>query len=194
MYATPTKADLDRNLSTILRDAHQKARTGKLCLTSEFVARGMGRSTSLIGAVAGLLDGLHREALERASPMLRDFAERMQIAPPGISAIARSHLKNMGNAVLGELPPAGFPTVHQQFRRQYQAIFDQRLEGALRDFEIGFAGGRNQLPKAPEDQIPSVAPKDKAEELFNLKPGLWGMSINLKEALRRVRNRWARGQ
>jgi pimeloyl-ACP methyl ester carboxylesterase len=146
MFAKPTKADLDRNLSTILHDAHQKARAERGRLTSEFAARGLVSSGALISSVARVLDDIHKEALERASPMLIDFADRMQITLAQIVVIARPHLQNMGNSVLGELPPAGIPAAHQQIFRQYQAIFEQRLEGALRDFEIGFRGGRNQVP------------------------------------------------
>lgn len=154
MFATPTKADLDRNLSSILHDAHQKARAEKIRLTSEFAGRGLVSSGALISTVAGVLDGLHKEALERASPMLRDFADRMQITLAQIAVIARPHLQNMGNSVLGELPPAGLPAVHQQICRKYQAIFDQRLERTLRDFEIGFSGGRSQVrpPVTPPTQ------------------------------------------
>jgi hypothetical protein len=59
----------------------------------------------------------------------------------------------MGNSVLGELPPAGSPQVQQQVRHQYVAVFDQRLDGMLRDFEIGFTGGRNvALPVAQQPE------------------------------------------
>ena len=135
-------------------------------LTSEFAARGLVSSGALISSVAGVLDGIHKEALERASPMLRDFADRMQITPAQIAVIARPHLQNTGNSVLGELPPAGLPAVHQKIRRQYQAIFDQRLEGTLRDFEIGFSGGRSQVrpPVTPPTQ-PSVLDQSPMSEL-----------------------------
>jgi hypothetical protein len=194
MYATPTKSDLDRNLSTILHDAHHKAQAEKARLTSEFAARGMVLSTPLIGAVVGALDKIHKEALEGASPMLRDFAERMSMSLPEIAAIARYHLQNMGNTVLGQLPPAGFPREHQRVRNQYRAVFEQRLEGTLRDFEIGFAGGRSQVraPAEPPWQ-PGVAER-KDEEVVTLRPGLWGVSVNLKELWRRARARWGRGK
>jgi len=98
MFATPTKSDLDRNLSSILHDAHQKARAEKLRLTSEFAARGLVSSGALISSVAGVLDGTHKEALERASPMLRDFADRMQITPAQIAVIARAHSSGHGQS------------------------------------------------------------------------------------------------
>jgi hypothetical protein len=170
MYATPTKADLDRNLSTILHDAHQKARAEKARLTSEFAARGMGSSTALIGAVVGVLDDIHKEVFDRAGPMLRDFAERMEMTPAEITLIARPHLKNIGNSVLGQLPPAGFPAVHQKIRKQYEAVFAQRLEGALRDFEIGFANGRSHIHTSVDPQLGALnrAPVTDAELRYKL--------------------------
>jgi hypothetical protein len=167
MYATPTKADLDRNLSTILREAHHKARAEKSRLTGEFAARGIAMSSALISTVAGALDSIHKEALDRANPMLRDFAERMQMTPAEIVVIARPHFQNMGNSVLGELPPAGFPVVQQQLRRQYEAVFAQRLEGALRDFEIGFVGGRSQVRPLTGPQ-PNRSPMTDAELRYRL--------------------------
>jgi hypothetical protein len=156
VYNVPTKNDLDRNLCTILHDAHQKARAEKMRLTSEFAARGMGSSTAPISAAVGVLDGIHKDAVTRSIPILNDFAERMQVAPSEITKIARPHLQNMGNSVLGQLPPAGFPQVHQQILRQYMLVFEQRLDGALRDFEIGFVGGRSVVAN------PSYSPDRRA--------------------------------
>ncbi len=143
MYEQPIRGDLDRNLSATLHTAHQKAQAERARLTSEFAARGMGLSTSLIGATIGALDTIHKDAIGQSMPLLRDFAERMQITATQIAALARPHLENLGTSVLGQLPPAGFPEEHQRVRSQYALVFQQRLDGALRDFEIGFIGGRN---------------------------------------------------
>jgi hypothetical protein len=96
MYATPTKADLDRNLSTILHDAHQKARAERMRLTSEFAARGLVSSGALISSVAGVLDGIHKEALERASPMLRWFTAIALIAAAAMGLWTRLEAAQVG--------------------------------------------------------------------------------------------------
>lgn len=157
MYSTPTKGDLDRNLSSILHDAHHQAQAERERLTAELAARGLAVSGALIRSVVKSLDDIHRGALHHAAPMLRDFAERMQVPPSEIVLIARPHLENMGNSVLSELPSAGSPGARQKVHRQYQAVFSQRLDGALRDFEIGFSGGRNislSLVERPESGTP----------------------------------------
>ncbi|MGP0059953.1 MAG: hypothetical protein ACLPID_11775 [Beijerinckiaceae bacterium] len=147
MYAQPIKGDLDRNLSMIMHSAHQRARAERFRLTSEFAARGMGQSTSLIGAAIGVLDTIHKDAIAEAMPIIRDFAERMHVTVAEIVLWARPHLENLGNSVLAELPPAGVPVEHQRIRRQYAQVFHLRLDGALRDIEIGFIGGRSLVIK-----------------------------------------------
>jgi hypothetical protein len=94
----------------------------------------------------------------------------MQMTPAEIALIARPHLASIGNSVLGQLPSAGFPAVHQKIRQQYEAVFAQRLEGALRDFEIGFANGRNQIRRLadPQPGAPNRAPMTDAEVRYRL--------------------------
>src|SRR5262249_17814982 len=65
----------------------------------------------------------------------------MDVAPTQITEWARPHLENLGNALLGVIPPCGFPDDHKRIVDQYEAQFDQRLTGALRDVEIGFVRG-----------------------------------------------------
>jgi hypothetical protein len=174
-YELPAKGDLDRNLSMIMHAAHHKARAERARLTSEFAARGMSLSTSLIGAVIGGLNKIHAEAIDEAMHVIHDFARRMQVPPKQITPWARPHLENLGNTVLGQLPPAGFPAEHQRVRGQYMLVFQQRLDGALRDIEIGFINGS------------SVAPALPSREVLSIRPGLWGFNIDLKEVWRRAR-------
>jgi hypothetical protein len=141
MYEHPTQGDLGRLLSAIMHSAHHKARAEHVRLTSEFTARGMGLSTSLIGSVIGALDKIHVESITEAKRILLDFVERMQSPPGQITATARPHLENLGNTLLAQLPAAGFPAEQQRVRAQYALVFQQRLDGALRDVEIGFVQG-----------------------------------------------------
>jgi hypothetical protein len=111
-----------------------------------------------------------------------DFAKRLEVSPKQITPWARPHLDNLGNTLLAQIPPAGFPVEQQRIRAQYQLVFQQRLDGALRDIEIGFIEGRSLT--ATDSNRPTLSlPK----ELISLKPGLWGVSIDLKELWRRFR-------
>jgi hypothetical protein len=180
-YELPTKDDLDRNLSVIFHSAHHEARAECVRLKRDFVARGMSvKSISLIDGVVRSVDTIHRKALAQAIPVVLDFAKRMGVAPKQITPWARPHLENLGNTLLAQIPPTGFPVEQQCIRAQYQLVFQQRLKGALRDIEIGFIEGRSLTTTDSNPPVPS-APK----ELISLKPGLWGVSIDLKELWRR---------
>jgi hypothetical protein len=73
---------------------------------------------------------------------------------------ARPHLENLGNTLLGEIPPNGFPADHQRIVAQYRAAFQQRLDGVLRDVEIGFLKGagfaRAEQVESKEEWITAV--------------------------------------
>lgn len=119
-------------------------------IQSEFIARGMGLSTPLIGAIAGHLDRLHVGIVERAMMLITEFVGRTgDLTPAELARAARSRLENFATMLLGAIPPAGFPDQAQRVRAQHAAIFQQRLEGALRDIEIGFVGGRNVVVPEP---------------------------------------------
>ena len=68
---------------------------------SQLAARGVAITGVSIGEAIKLLDAIHNDALNQSIQILRDFAERMQLAPSEIIEIARPHLENMGNSVLG---------------------------------------------------------------------------------------------
>jgi hypothetical protein len=66
--------DFRRNLDmNIIHCAQQEARAERARITSEFASRGMGQSTSLIAAVIGRVDILHKKALEHATHLIHEF-------------------------------------------------------------------------------------------------------------------------
>jgi hypothetical protein len=173
-YEPPTKGDLDRNLSMIMHAAHHKAMAERGRVITEAAAHGVAQSTRVIVTAAAAFDKIHAEAIDQAMHVIRDFAEHMQVAPKQITPWARPHLENLGNSVLGQLPPAGFPAEHQRVRAQYLLVFEQRLDGALRDIEIGFIKGS------------SVAPALPPKEVLSLKLQKLGVGIDLRELWRRA--------
>jgi hypothetical protein len=190
MYEIPTNGDLDRNLWAIIHPARRKARDECACLKVELAARGMSlNNTSLIGSVAGSIDTIHKDALAQAMPMVLDFIERMQVAPKQVISWARYPLENLGVMLLTQIPQAGFPVEHQRVNAQYQLLFQRRLDGALRDAEVGFIGGRSLVPMGSDSSPPSLVP---SKEIVFIRPGLWGFSIVLKEPGRRGKTWWYR--
>lgn len=108
---------------------------------AEATKAGALQSTRLIIVVAEAAEKIHVEVMQQVTSMLREFVQRMDIAPSQITEWARPHLENLGNTLLGVVPQCGIPNEQKRIAAQYQAQFDQRLTGALRDVEIGFVKG-----------------------------------------------------
>ena len=89
--------------------------------------------------------------------MLRECAQRMDVAPSQLTEWARPHLENLSTTLLGVVPQCGFPNEHKRIVAQYQAQFDQRLTGALRDVEIGFVKGSGFAGMPKQDEWVSAA-------------------------------------
>jgi hypothetical protein len=53
--------------------------------------------------------------------------------------------------------------------------------------KIGFIDGRSLKSTGSDGPVPASPP---SKELVSLKPGLWGVSIDLKELWRRFRKKW----
>ena len=141
IFEPPVKGDLDRGLSLLMHEHRHKLMDQINKIKAEAIKAGSLRSNRLIVTCAKAADVLHQEAMHQASAMLFDFIERMRLPPAEVIAWARPHLENLGNSLLGLVPPNGFPEDHQRVWRQYEAVFAQRLNGVLRDVEIGFAKG-----------------------------------------------------
>jgi hypothetical protein len=137
VYEIPAASDLVHHLSTIVYEAQQKARAESLRLKSEFAAHGAARSFRLIVAVAGRVDAVHKEALAEATPVVLDFAKRMQIDIKQITLLARPYLEDLAKTLLAEIPAAGHGAEQLRFRTQYAQVFELRLDRALRDIETG---------------------------------------------------------
>lgn len=180
MFYQPTKGDLDRQLSTIMHEARHQALDERNKLTSGAILAGALHGSRLTINIAGATDRAHKDAIAQAVTIMRNFAERIAGGPKQITEWARPHLENMGNSLLAVIP-VNDHSDGQRVRAQYDAVFKQRLDGALRDVEIGFVRGSGF--------ITASVVSDKPKEIVGLKPGLWGFSIDLREAWKRFRKR-----
>jgi uncharacterized protein (TIGR02391 family) len=165
MFERPTKGDLDRSLSLLMHEAHHKVMDESNRIKADAIKAGALQSNRVIVAIAKSADEIQQQAMEQAKPMLLDFIERMQHAPVEITNWARPHLENLGNTVLGSIPPNGFPADHRRIVNQYRAVFQQRLDNVLRDVEIGFVKGAGF---ARADQVESKEEWITAREAAHL--------------------------
>jgi hypothetical protein len=186
MYEQPTKQDLDRNLSAVLHAARHRARDEKGRLVALHASRGTLESSMFVSDIVQCADKAHIESVQQAMNILHEFGGRMNVPAHEIVASVKPHLDNIATTLLlGTISPQGpahsmVLDAMQRARVQYEAVFKQRIEGALRDFEIGFIDGRDIRPGASPARAPT-------KEIISLKPGWLGFSIDLKEIWRRFR-------
>ncbi|MGP7984946.1 5'-methylthioadenosine/S-adenosylhomocysteine nucleosidase family protein [Rhodoblastus sp.] len=140
-FEQPIKGDLDRALSLLMHDHRHKLMEQCNLIKSDAIKAGTFQSNRVVVMAIKAADDLHKEAMTQATAILLDYIERMQRPPAEIVGWARPHLENLGNSLLGVVPPNNFPQDHQRLVRQYSAVFGQRLDGILRDVEIGFVKG-----------------------------------------------------
>jgi hypothetical protein len=142
VFELPIKGDIDRTLSNLMHDARHRLMIETSRIMAEAAQAGAPlQGNRVIITFAEFADQIHDAAMKQATPILLDFIERRQLPPAEITAWARPQLENLGNALLGEIPPSGFPADHKRIVAKYRAAFKQRLEGVLREVEIGFEKG-----------------------------------------------------
>jgi hypothetical protein len=178
-YNQPEREDFDRNLSFVVHSAQKKARKTKMRLTFDFNSRGTLLSSMYISAVVECIDTVHEEALAEAMNRLYEFGEPLQVSASELVIWARPHLNKLMNILLGTIEEGAPQLLKPEYQlsqrvTQYHAVFVQRTEAALRDYEVGFIAGKNVRPNS------SSTPK----EVFFLKPSFQGIGMDLKEVWR----------
>jgi predicted nucleotide-binding protein len=141
VFERPIKADIDRTLSILMHEARHKLMEEQAQIISNAAAHGALQSSRVVVLAIDAADKIHAAAMKEAAPLLRDFFKRMDVDIATLIGWARPHLENLNNSILGVIKPNGFPTDLQRLVAQYSAVFQQRIDGALRDLEIGYVRG-----------------------------------------------------
>ncbi len=192
MYQPPTIFDFQRNRDTLIHSCEHQARAAAAHVKSDHSARGLADATTIITMAIGRFDAIHKDILQRAMQLIEDFCSRnSQLSPGVLAGTARDRFDSFGIFLLGNVPPTRFTQDAQRFRGQYTHVFQQRLDGALRDIQIGFIGGRKitTVPAAPPSASDATAPT-KLTDVVTLKPTFMGMSVDLPKAWNWVRDKW----
>jgi Predicted pPIWI-associating nuclease len=121
-----------------MHEARQRLMIEQNRIMGEAAQAGALQSNRVIVAVSKVADEIHKDSMNRAKAHMLQFVQRMQVPPADITEIARPLLEALGNNLLGVVRPNNFPADHKRIVNQYSAVFQQRVEGALRDTEIGF--------------------------------------------------------
>lgn len=167
MFEQPTKSDIDRALSTLVHEAQRELAVRRNEILSEATKVGALGSSRLIVTMLQEADAIHKKVLERGIVTLQNFMQRMDIDTSVITEWARPHLKDIGNELIGTIPLSGFPDECRGLVIQYEAQFDERLVGALRDTAIGLVKGVGFAGLPKQDEWISAA-----EAIETLKPVL----------------------
>jgi hypothetical protein len=159
IFERPAKRDIDHALSILMHEARRGVMDQASRVTSESIQRGALKNRQVALIVAEAADKIHADSMKQARQVLLDFIERIQAPATQITGWARPHLDNLSNSVLGAIPPFGFPADHQRVTKQYKAIFQQRVDGTLRNVEIGYIRGAGFSARAtmPEEEWISAA-------------------------------------
>ncbi len=140
-FQLPIKGDMDRTLSVMMHDARHRLMIEKNRIMAEASMAGALQGNRVIVTIASFADQIHDASKKQATPILLDFIARLQLPPAEITEWARPHLEDLGNSLLGLIPPNNFPVDHKRIVAQHRAVFQQRLDGVLRDVEIGLVKG-----------------------------------------------------
>jgi hypothetical protein len=153
-FELPRKGDLDRTLSVLMHDARHRVQAECNDLVPQAVRSGTLQSSRQTDLFFRSADSNHERAMGDATIILRQFIERTEASPPEIVGWARPILENLGDALLTVPKPLGFPKEHRRLMLQYGAIFRQRLDGMLRDVEIGYVPGEGFAPSFSGEGAP----------------------------------------
>lgn len=160
-------------------------------LMGEAAQAGALQSNRVVATIVVKADQIHKNAMEQATSILLDFIRRMQLPPSQITAWARGHLENLGNSLLGEVKPNGFPADHQRMTHQYQAVFNQRLDSMLRDVEIGHVRGagfsRAEEMEQMEEWLRASATLDLLKQTMNRAEAIRTICSRANDGLARAR-------
>jgi hypothetical protein len=181
-YQTPTLFDFQRNLASIIHSGEQEVGKARSRILSEMAAKGLARSGATISQLIQNADEVHKGIIERSMNLIDEFTKTpSQLSREALAEVARPRLETLA-IMLANVPTAGSPPVAQQVRTQYTAVFQQRLDGALKDIEIGFINGR-RIPALSEEGPVTLG------DAVILRPTFMGMSVDIPKAWTWVRSR-----
>jgi hypothetical protein len=181
-YQTPTVFDFQRNLDSIIHSGEQEVGKARSRILSEMAAKGLARSGATISQFIQNADEVHKGIIERSMNQIDEFSKApSQLSREALAEMARPRLESLA-IMLSNVPTAGSPPVAQQVRTQYAAVFQQRLDGALKDIEIGFINGRRITALSEEGPV-------TLGDAVILRPTFMGMSVDIAKACTWVRSR-----
>lgn len=145
MYELPKISDFQRTLDVMIHESEHTCRTELGRIKASLAARGLLRSGSFVSEVIGKYNEIHDETTTKAMHIAHEFISKGSFSPDDLIPTLRNRLENFAVFLTANVPLVGFDTqqaiVISGTCRQYAEVFRQRMEGAIRDFEIGMIKG-----------------------------------------------------
>ena len=145
MFRKGDKNDFERMLDDILASAKTAALTASTQVEHEAAARGALLSSGTPILMEQRLTPIHEAALADAMRLIVQFSERAGIPVLELSEMARPKLGLFTSDITGRLTTAATRMNLTQLNTQARGRFDQRVENALKDVEIGFIQSRSAI-------------------------------------------------
>ena len=141
MFERPEKKDVDYALSMLMHEARRQIAECKTKIQSEATKHGLSQNSRALVMTFDAADKIHTASMIQAKQILVDFVPRIGRPASEIIAWVKPHLENLSNTVLRQIHHSGFPQDYQRLIDQYRMAFSQRVEGTLRETEIGYIRG-----------------------------------------------------
>lgn len=141
MYQAPNRGDFQRNVSVVVHEVRAKFKAENDRIISNLTARELAGSGALISDLVSCANRFHAEIIDRSMRLSGEFVGRSNLTPAELAQAVRPILKNLTIEFLAPQMTQRYPQPEgHRAVAQYTQVFHQRLEGALRDMQIGFIG------------------------------------------------------
>jgi predicted DNA-binding protein (UPF0251 family) len=185
MPDTPQTSDFQRNVVSVVERREAEAHAERLRITSEATMKGALHSSRLIIALIIPFEKIYYSTVTDVARRAGDFLEATSITAADLNGVVRTELESFADRFLSQLPDRQFPNNAARIRGEYRQKFQQSLEGALRDIQIGLIEGKAIAPKAISNEGMNAGSASLADTVI-LKPTFMGMSIDLLKIARWV--------
>jgi hypothetical protein len=194
VFDKPDKDAVVRSLSAVVGKAEEIAGEKRLGVPGD------PRNSRTLLFVAKAVDEVHAELLGKAMDRLASYVGQVDASPKEMTAWARPELEKMTAHVLGQIQSPVFPDHASAHQKQYKANFQERLDHALSEFELGRANGRaiEATPNGPRrsHEAPSARPDYVNEARLNALRAAKSSAFDLSKLIRlceELNSNWSAG-
>jgi hypothetical protein len=194
MFEKPNKGDVISILSAVGNNARQQADAERTKVERTFHAGGAGSNAGVVNYVARAVDEVHINYLKEAMSILASYLGQVDATPREMTEWAKPELEKIADMVIGEITSHYHSDLAKDARRNGKDVFHQRIDHALREFQLGRVNGKvikveggatASGAQQPASTAPDYVSQDRLEALRLIKSSQFDLSklIRLCEEL-----------